>query len=281
MKARLAAYQEALKQKRELHKAQVVGADTAEIKNEYNKYVSPRRAARAGVAARMDPSKISTFQLDLTEEEREIEIENRARQNLHRMFQVVDGKAVKTGVAPREREFHHNRGRYLDVVGKLRPDALPAEKGEKKKEAIASEVVKKETYESLKSTWDDYEIAARDRPKEPTDEEKKMRETIAKVEDRIDMDWVHYVEEVVKRAVKDQDTDEAEIKQWQGEVIRIKTESKQRRKRKIKQEKEEEKEYWKNECDRLKQEIDDQSEGSSLASDEEWVSDSEDLTDED
>ena len=143
--------------------------------------------------------------------------------------------------------------------------------------SIASQSLVRELFEtaygSLKNAWDDYEVAALDRPKAPDPEEKKMRERIAKVEDRIDMAWVQYAQEIVTRAVTDGDTDEVEIEQWQDEARRLEKESKLRRKRKVKEEKMEEEQYWKDECDRLRQEIDDRSEGSELASDEEWVSD--------
>lgn len=116
-------------------------------------------------------------------------------------------------------------------------------------------------------------MAALDRPKAPDPEEKKMRNHLAKVEDRIDMAWVQYAQEIVTRAVTDGDTEEAEIARWQEEARRMEKDSKQRRKRKAKQEKIEERNFWKDECDRLQKEIDEQSEVSDLHSDEEWVSD--------
>ncbi|GKY97722.1 hypothetical protein MPSEU_000730400 [Mayamaea pseudoterrestris] len=297
IKVRLAAYQEALKRKRELQKQTILGADTDDIKRSYHNEIngiSPSRAmSPVKLVGRVDRDKMKNFQFELPDVEPDaVELEQEARDNLHRMFQVVQGDNqdnwsnnnhnyghspsllntwTRTDSPP---AFNDNRLRYLDVVETLVPAPLPPESGEPKKRAVLTEIIKKEAYGSLKNAWDDYEVAALDRPRAPPDpEEKVMRERIAKVEDRIDMAWVQYAQEIVTRAVTDGDTDEAEIDQWQDEAKRMEKESRRRRKRKEKQEKLEEEQYWKDECERLQQVINDRSDESELGSDEEWLSD--------
>jgi hypothetical protein len=282
IKARLAAYQDALKRKRELHKQVIIGADTDDIKRSYYHDInSPRRKmSPINVVGRVDRDRMNQFQSELPDVEPDPEEQEReARDNLHRMFEVVEGDAPSSPVIKPSSDndegpaFHHNRIRYLNVVETLVPAPLPEEAGDTKKKAIEEEHVKKEAYGSLKYAWDDYEVVALDRPKVPDPEEKKMRDRIAVVEDRIDMAWVQYAQEIVTRAVIDGDTDEAEIQRWQEEARRTEKESRQRRRRKVKHDKMEEEDYWKGECERLQKEIDDRSSESELGSDEEWVSD--------
>jgi hypothetical protein len=284
IKVRLAAYQEALKRKRELKKQTIIGADTDDIKRSYHNEISasPRQMSPVRLVGRVDPNTVKQFQYELPDVEPDAEeLEQEARDNLHRMFQVVQGDTpIKQQLAPQQQPlveerpaFHHNRLRYLDVVETLVPVPLPEEAGETKKQAVMTEIIKKEAYGSLKDAWDDYEGAALDRPQVPDPEEKKMRELLAKVEDRRDMEWVQFAQELVTRAVSDDDADDEEIEKWQLEARRMEKENRRRRRRKIKIERLEEETYWKNECDRLQQEIADRGDESELGSDEEWVSD--------
>lgn len=270
MQARLAAYQEALKAKRELHKQQATtGADVDQLKTSLRNELSVSRESRLRDVGKIEVAAKEAVDPALSPKQREERIERRARSNLHRMFQVVEGS---TQLSQKQKDaFVENRMRYMTVVETLAPEPLPGVRGQEKKRAIAKEVVKKEAYGSLKTAWDDYEDAARDRPKEFTDDEKGVRSKLAKVEDRLDMVWVRYAEEVVKRAVHDGDTPPDEIEKWRSEALKMSNDSKHRRKVKMKKERAEEKEYWKMEVMRLKCEMKKQDD--ELASDEEWVSD--------
>ena len=148
IKARLAAYQEALKRKRELQKQTIIGADTEDIKRSYHNDImaSPRPMSPVKLVGRVDQDKMKNFQFELPDVEPDaVELEQEARDNLHRMFQVVQGDDQPKISRPEEPPaFHHNRLRYLDVVETLVPAPLPPEAGETKKRAVMTEIIKKE-----------------------------------------------------------------------------------------------------------------------------------------
>jgi len=299
MQARLAAYQQALKVKHKMQRQQAMGADVEGLKSDLQElYTAPRSpAGRTREVGQLPKSPHGSSITSSPSTRRSVndmapkspvrkpdrvQVERVAITNLHEMFAVVEGgdndreaedeerSRRRRATVTRNAAFHENRTRYVSNLERLAPEPLdPNHKGDDKKRVIATQAVKKEAYGSLRSAWDTYEVAARDRPIAPTKEEKKMRERLAKVEDRIDMAWVSFAEEVVKRAVQDKEMDKKEVQVWHEDAQKMKKESKDRRKMKLKREKKEEKEYWKAEVLRLRAEKDKEDE--ELGSDEEWV----------
>ncbi|GKY94990.1 hypothetical protein MPSEU_000463600 [Mayamaea pseudoterrestris] len=303
IKARLLAYQQAAKTKRALKKqrssenlTEMMNASTGQLARNLEEAAKARKEhnKRPSLVGKLDSSKMAKFHDSgaglndsgnvnshsnlVIDEERE---QREASEKLNKMLGAVDGgnsSSSNLDHASRHQlpEFSTARTRYLSAVQKLVPAPLPDQKGDEKKKAIEREKVKKQAYGSLKMAWDQFEVVAKDRPREPTEAELRIKAEMAQLEDRIDKEWVQYAEKVVKRAVADGDTDEAEIGQWKNEVVNMQKESEVRRKQKIKQQKIEEEKYWKDETERLRAELKDESE---LGSDEEWESDTEAVQD--
>lgn len=155
--------------------------------------------------------------------------------------------------------FTSVRERYVKAVSKLKPvdmseilKNLPdSDRKWKKKEVLQEAVETQQKYGHLKGAWDKYEYSARDRPREPSEEEREMQRRIDSVEDSVDNAWQSFANDVVRTAKTD-GTDGDDLAYWSSAAKRQKEEAEARRKAKLLHREKEENQYWREEGMKLR-----------------------------
>ena len=266
VKARLAAYQEECRKKKEFEKQQKiqnVGTLDSSL-TDVKSYQSPTRHKKkslASVAANMTRKLNGSLVFDFESSQRDgsesnhndstarghnsffnrsnrklDKEEKEAAENLTKVLDSNNSPAKAKVV--RSNPFQSLRTRYLSAISLLRPKKVQAKTEEEaadptfKKEQKANfkrEVKKKEKFAEMRNAWDKYELKSKDRPIEPSPEDVKEEQEIKQVENAVVDDWGNYAEEVVQECMDDDDSEDEDLTRFIEEARRMRVEAERRR----------------------------------------------------
>ena len=148
--------------------------------------------------------------------------------------------------------FSSLQKRYLSAVTALRPQTFSTDASSTSKQNIKAELreeaIRKDRFNSLKSSYNAYAEAAQD--KRENVEDIQVEEEIEKVEDEVVEEWVDYAEKAVEKveilvesaaadgaetSEEDAADDMAEMERWREEAKKLKQEAAERKQRKAEQ----------------------------------------------